>query len=80
MTMLKKPFNGKVNIQRMNETELNIAIQDLQKRGYELIKRGAEETDHKRFNYKERKGQKFRYSENEVQHRCWAIMQKVVEV
>lgn len=78
MTVVRKTFNGRVDIQRQNEAELNQAISDLEERGYELVGRGSEESDHKRYNYKERKGQKYRYADSEVQRKCWAVMRKVI--
>lgn len=66
-------------IQRLNEKELNLAISDLIERGYEVVKRGVDQSEHKSFNYRENQGQKFRFTSSETRKKCWAIMKRMGE-
>lgn len=74
-----KNFSGKLTIQRVHEYELDVAIEDLEKRGYVLEKRGVDEAEKKSFDYHERKGQKLRFAESATIRKCWAVLRKVVE-
>ena len=64
-------------IYRMKEKELNDAIEELESRGYELVKRGSESKEHKFFN---RNGSDFGYRGSETQTKHWAVMKRVVPI
>lgn len=55
-------------IYRMKDYELDVAIEDLEKRGYEMVERGVTEEERRKFDYHAKK--------------CWALMRlkEVVEV
>ena len=66
-------------ISRFREDELTTAIEELERRGYELVKRGTNESEQKQFDYREKKGQKLSYTGREVHQKHWAIMRKVAD-
>lgn len=69
--------NQSFRIQRMNEKELDEAIEELEKRGYECLKRGTASEERKYFNYKDNYGTKLKYVESETQVKCWANMKRL---
>lgn len=76
MNKWRKPF-GNVTIKRAREYELDSAIAELEKRGFELIKRGEQHKEIKRF---DREGNsiahlsKFKYSDHQVVNVYYAVM------
>lgn len=81
--MMKKPFgrsaNNLVHIQRVTIAELDIAIEELEARGYTLVKRDDKETvdDVKDFRYKDNIGAKWKYSgSSESVKRCKATLKR----
>jgi len=71
-------YSNKLTIQRVNEYELDFAIEELEKRGYELMDRGVDEKDIKQFGFnRDTRGPKMSFSGSDVHKRCWARLQKV---
>ena len=71
-------YSNKLTIQRVHEYELDFAIEDLLKRGYELIGRGVDERDIKQFGFNtDSKGPKMKFSGSDVHKKCWARMRKI---
>lgn len=73
--------NQQVHINRITIAELDIAIAELEARGYELVKRDEEEsvTDHKDYNYRDNIGTKWKYSgTSESVKRCRAMMKRTI--
>lgn len=70
--------NQTFRIQRVSDEELDEAIEELEKRGYECVKRGSVESERKHFDYRENKGQKLKFTESETYKKCWANMKRVV--
>lgn len=63
-------------IQRANDEELNIAIADLEKRGFKLVNRGKSSKDIKDFEYKQSSKTPKTYKGARTFHKVWAIMEK----
>ncbi|MDI2588597.1 hypothetical protein OR571_16150 [Psychrobacillus sp. NEAU-3TGS] len=83
--MTTKPYgksaNNLVHINRMTIAELEIAIADLEARGYELVKRDDIETvsDVKDYHYRDNIGAKWKFSgSSESLKRCSATMKRAV--
>ena len=71
-------YSNKLTIQRVNEYELDFAIEELEKRGYELMDRGIDEKDIKQFGFnKDTRGPKMSFSGSDVHKKCWARLRKV---
>jgi hypothetical protein len=69
---------GPLTIKRPKDYELDFAIEELVKRGYELIKRGFDPNDPNVFNYDQRtKTRPVNYAQDGVRGKYWAIMRKV---
>ncbi|RPJ97259.1 hypothetical protein CW357_00910 [Rummeliibacillus sp. TYF005] len=78
MDRWRKPF-GDVKIKRAREYELDNAIADLEKRGFELVKRGEEHKEVKRYNYEGNsidRLSRFRYSDHQAISNYFAVMRK----
>ena len=76
-----KSANNLVHISRITIAELEIAIAELEARGYELVKRDEMETfrDVKDYHYRDNIGSKWKYSgSSENVKRCRATMKRVV--
>ncbi|MGE7094364.1 hypothetical protein ACQKII_23620 [Lysinibacillus sp. NPDC048646] len=56
-------------IQRKNDTELDIAIADLEARGFNLVRRGTQNDQSKTLN---------RYRYDTTCNKVWAIMEKLM--
>jgi len=71
-------YSNKLTIQRVHEYELDFAIEELEKRGYELVSRGVEEKDKKQFSHSNRLGGSVEiFSGSNVHRKCWARMKKI---
>lgn len=76
MTKSKHSKDFTVPIQRMTEEELNVAIADLEARGFELVKRDSTEDDHKIYNVPKDRFDRISYKENTVHRKFVAVMRK----
>ncbi len=78
---MTRRFSGKVNIQRITPGELDKAIADLEKRGYELVHReDVQEFDHKAYNVPKDKYDRVSFGGASVHRKCRAEMRKTVSV
>lgn len=78
MNKWRKPF-GDVKIKRAREYELDNAIADLENRGYELVRRGEEHKEVKRYNHEGNsidRLSRFRYSDHQPISNYYAVMRK----
>ncbi|MFY0521620.1 hypothetical protein ACOMCU_27995 [Lysinibacillus sp. UGB7] len=66
-------------IQRKNDAELDVAIADLEARGFQLVKRGTSSKDVKDFEYKQSSKTPKRYKGASTHHKVWAIMEKQMQ-
>ncbi|TCN00897.1 hypothetical protein EV294_101347 [Paenibacillus sp. BK033] len=66
-----------VTIRRMNEAELNRAITDLEKRGYELINQGKTSIDRMELKYRQSSRHPYKYAGKTHDVQCWAVLKKV---
>lgn len=76
-----KSANNLVHINRITIAELDIAIVELEARGYELVKRDDKESvsDVKDYHYRDNIGAKWKYSgSSESVKRCRATMKRIV--
>lgn len=65
-------------IKRKNDDELDIAIADLEARGFQLIKRGTNSKDVKDFEYRQSSKTPKTYKGATTFSNVWAIMEKVM--
>lgn len=65
-----------IRIQRMNDAELDLAISDLEKRGYELVKRDSSEYLISNINYKESSYQPYKVRGHVTHKHVWAVLRK----
>jgi Glu-tRNA(Gln) amidotransferase subunit E-like FAD-binding protein len=65
-----------VTIKRMNEDELNRAIKDLEKRGYELIKQGKTSIDRMELKYRQSSRVPYKFAGKTHDVQCWAVLKK----
>jgi hypothetical protein len=76
-----KSINNLVHINRITIAELDIAIEELEARGYELVKRDDKEivNDVKDYQYRDNIGAKWKYSgSSESVKRCRATMKRII--
>ncbi|MER2170922.1 MAG: hypothetical protein ABS938_09820 [Psychrobacillus psychrodurans] len=76
-----KSINNLVHINRITIAELDIAIEELEARGYELVKRDDKESvsDVKDYHYQDNIGAKWKYSgSSESVKRCRATMKRII--
>jgi hypothetical protein len=71
-------YSNNLTIQRIHDYELDVAIEDLLKRGYELVNRGVDERDIKQFGFnRDTRGPKMSFSGSDVHRKCWARLRRV---
>lgn len=63
-------------IQRKNDEELDIAIADLEARGFRLVSRGSRSKDVKEFEYKQSSKTPKTYKGATTYSNVWAVMEK----
>lgn len=67
-----------LTIKRAKEYELDFAIEELNKRGYELVKRGFDPNDPNVFNYdQQKKTRTVNFAQKGVIGKYWAVMRRV---
>ena len=70
-------WNGEVKISRRNEAELNVAIADLQARGFEVIRQGSNEYEKKHFDRRHNcLDNRAVFTERSIYSTCWAVLKK----
>lgn len=74
--MFNQHHNRALRITRMSAQELDQAIADLVKRGYELIDRGRKDMLHKNYSYHESSYRPVRYKNAEMFKQHWAVVKK----
>lgn len=65
-----------IRIQRQNEAELDMAIEDLEKRGFVLQKRGTKDYTINEINYKPSSLRPYKYAGTTMHKQHWAVMRK----
>lgn len=65
-------------IQRKDDEELDIAIADLEARGFRLVSRGTKSKEVKDFEYKQGSKTPKTYKGATTYNKVWAIMEKVM--
>lgn len=73
--MTRKRSHTMPPITRPRETELNLAIAELEGRGYELVKRGFNINDPSKFNYDQ--STRYKSDGHGVMGKYWAVMKRV---
>ncbi|WP_336772331.1 hypothetical protein [Paenibacillus sp. MMO-58] len=63
-----------VNISRMHEYEIDNAIKDLERRGYELVSRGRRDRLSMETSYHDTSRQKFKYKGMGLMTKYWAVL------
>ena len=64
-------------LNRSTEKELDEGIAELERRGYELIKRESQEEEKKDFHYKEKLGQNYKFGGWDVRRKHVAVMRRI---
>lgn len=85
--MTTKPYGymqgNQITINRGTIKELNIAIADLEERGFEVVKRDetASVTYGKNFNYNDGRGSRYKYKGDDVSFsKCTAVMRRIMPI
>lgn len=70
--------NNPIRIQRMNELELDKAIADLEKRGFQLMNRGIVGSTYKETSYRQGSFIPYKYAGTSLHQQHYAVLRKGV--
>lgn len=72
-----RPWTGELTINRKNDDELEVAIADLEARGFVVIRRGSNENEKKFYDRKYNSiSNRAKFSDRDVYRNCWAVLRK----